>query len=141
MEDFYKVEYNGNLMKYHKVGIDANGTPKWASKSMLDCNQFEDWKIKDVSFDTWSWFNTFTEEYALNEIERVFLDLEEAAKLSKELYDKNFAPHSMYKVVRYFDNIFDRFETGALSKKDAYDKCNSMPRRYLYSYEIQQCKE
>ena len=136
MNEFYKVEWNGVLLKYHKIGVDKDNIPKWTSKNMMDCNQFEEWKIKEVSFNEWIGYSTFSEDYAINKIERSFINLEDAKKVSKELWNEHFAPNAKYRVVRYFDNIFDGYESDILSKRDAYERMESIPKRYLYSYEL-----
>lgn len=139
MEEFYKIEWNGVLFKYHKVGITEEGIPKWASKSLMDCNQVEDWKIKEVDFEEWLGYSTFSEDYAMKMNRFYSIDnFEEAKAESKRLWDEIIAPNALYKVAKYFDNIFDGWITEPMSKKLAKEKADGLNTgtRYLCSYEI-----
>ena len=74
----------------------------------------------------------------LQKSDQYYYDLEEAKKASLERYMKDVNPNGVYKVARYFDDIFECFVTDELSKKDAQIKCeelNSKPRAYV-SYSI-----
>lgn len=70
----------------------------------------------------------------LQKSDQYYYDLEEAKKASFERYNKEVNPTGIYKVARYFDDVFECFVTGELSKKDAQIKCNefnSKPRAYV----------
>jgi len=70
----------------------------------------------------------------LQESKEYYYDLEEAKKASLERFNKEVNPNGIYRVARYFDNVFECFVTDELSKKDAQIKCNefnSKPRAYV----------
>lgn len=154
MEKFYKLQFDGVLYEYHKIGYDKEGIPVWTDIVLTDCNQFESWKIKEVDFNIWikntmstaKYISkiTFSEEYA-KKIKGFYPadKFEEAKKCSKKLWDKIIAPDEKYKVVKYCDNVFDGYVSDkALSKKEAYDliykisedKSNYKSSLYLYSF-------
>lgn len=122
MKDFYVVTENGYLSKYHKVGSTPEGTPKWAEETLMDCTQFDEWKIKKVSFDNYLGVCSFSEDYAKT-IKGFYSakDFYKAKKYSKELWNKVCAPLSKWRVCKYFDDHFECYVSGALSKKNAYD--------------------
>lgn len=70
----------------------------------------------------------------LQKSNQYYYDLEEAKKASLERYNKEVNPNGIYRVARYFDDVFECFVTGELSKSDAQIKCdefNSKPRAYV----------
>lgn len=141
MDEFYVVTYDGLLNSYKKIGYE-NGVPKWNMDSMMDCNRYEEWKINETAPHESGWFSTFTYEYAKT-IDRFFEkeDFESAKILSKQLYDKHVAPTSKYKVARYFDDVFECYVTGELTKKEANEKKNLLNKedRCYVSYGIVKC--
>lgn len=139
MKSFYKVEYNGNLLKYYKVGHDCNNIPIWTSKSMMDCTVFEKWKIKNVDFNTYFGTSSFSEKYAKNISGFYPINkYKEARKCSKLLWNKIISPRGKYNVVRYFDDHFDKFMITNVSKIVAYrilESMNKIPSTF-YSYNV-----
>ena len=70
----------------------------------------------------------------LQKSNQYYYDFEEAKKTSLDRYMKEVNPNGIYKVARYFDDVFECFVTGELLKKDAQIKCNefnSKPRTYV----------
>ena len=66
MEEFYIVRYNGVLTHYKKIGYDEKNVPKWSFMSMMDCSEYEEWKIIEIKSDECKCksVSVFTEEYA-----------------------------------------------------------------------------
>lgn len=55
MKEFYMIEQNGTLLKYHQIFCDNNNVPIWAFKDVLNSNP----KIRDANFDYWLANNAF----------------------------------------------------------------------------------
>lgn len=135
----YRVLFNGYLEKLvlnSKAGKDY----VFSLIGLMDCNMFEDWKIKEDNNSTSKLFQTLSE----NSISKLYTDFEEAKKVSKERWDKEVAPNALYRVARYFDNIFDGYVTEPLSKRKAFAKLDDYRKknvRYLNSYDVVKVEE
>ena len=137
MEEFYKVEYYGNLLKYKKIDYQM-----WTSKSLIVGDKFDEWKLKDEKnqHSIYSGISSFSDEYARNIKGFYPADkFEDAKKKSKELWDKIVAPGKKYKVVRYFDDVLDScISQKPLSKKEAYDLATEYTEKtsnsHLYTF-------
>lgn len=81
----------------------------------------------------------YTSNVLRNEKEYLF-SLEKAINKSLENFYLNVCPHGAYKVALYFDDVFQYFITGNLSKKQAEVKRSELsakkPQGSLYSYSI-----
>ena len=55
MKEFYMIEQNGTLLKYHQIFCDNNNVPIWTFKDVLNSNP----KIRDANFDYWMANNAF----------------------------------------------------------------------------------
>lgn len=123
----YRVRYNGYLEKLvseSKAGkyfVFSVGSP-------MDCNIFEEWKIKEENVSRHG-YQTLTKE----SISELFSDFEEAKRVSKEKWDKDVAPNALYRVAYYFDDIFERYVTEPMTKKEAFAKADEL-RMKRYSY-------
>lgn len=102
--------------------------------NLMDCNGFEDWKIKESDNDniTSKLFQTLSED----SISELYTDFEEAKRISKERWEKEVDPNGLYRVAHYFDDMFDGYVTEPMSKKEAFDKSDEFnkKRRYLHYY-------
>ena len=127
---FWRVEYKGVLTQclISELKDDNKAIIKLAGLTDL---RNQEYKIKtEIEYWGSSTYGTDT----LQKSDQYYYDFEEAKKASFERYSKEVNPNGTYKVARYFDNIFECFVTGELSKKDAQIKCdefNSKPIAYV----------
>lgn len=127
---FWRVEYKGMLTQclISELKDDNNAIIRLAGLTDL---RNQEYKLKtEIEYWGSSTYGTDT----LQKSDQYYYDFEEAKKVSFERYNKEVNPNDKYKVARYFDDIFECFVTGELSKKDAQIKCdefNSKPRAYV----------
>lgn len=134
----YRVEYNGFLEKLvakSKMGKSFI----FEIYSLMDCNRFEEWKIKENSSEKFGCRLLTDKDDAM-----LYTDFEEAKKVSEERWDKEVAPNALYRVAYYFDDIFERYVTEPLSKRDAFAKLDDYRKknvRYLNGYDVVKVEE
>ena len=108
----------GDLLLWHRSYGNF-----WYQGSCLESTQDEEWKLKnDIdSFEECLGKCELTEDYIRSNM-KIFYeykDFDEAAKKSKELWDKFYKPLSLYRVAQYFDDIFECYVSEPMCKKDA----------------------
>lgn len=135
----YRVIFNGYL---EKLVSNAKSGKYYVFSiiSLMDCNGFEEWKIKENSNSTSNLFQTLSKD----SISKLYTDFEEAKKVSKERWDKEVAPNALYRVAYYFDDIFERYVTEPMSKREAFAKVGEYRqknKRYLDRYEAVKVEE
>jgi hypothetical protein len=130
---FWRVEYQGILSQYLIRNIHENGeaTFKIANLTDLRDNQY---KLKD-DVDYWC-SSTFGIDIIINKPTEFFTDFQKAKEHSLLRYDKEVNPNGKYRVARYFDDIFETYETGILDKKSALNKASELNKqsRHYVSY-------
>lgn len=128
----YKVLNNGFITKL-VCNTMMGDSYMFAAIKLMDCECFGDWKIKDSGR-----IEYYTTLQSLPQSDDYFTDFEKAKKVSKERYDNIVCPHGKYRVVRYFDDCFDRYETDLLSKREAYEQMDKFRKRKTcyYSYDV-----
>lgn len=131
---FYRVEYNGVITALKVIEEMPNGDKKMAcSKTALT-------RITELghSFvDEWTFepsgatqeFNPEKPEY----MDRFFLDLGTAKEKSLENFQKHYNPSAMYRVAKYFDDVFDGYVSQAMPKADALQKVKEFKGSALYT--------
>lgn len=135
----YRVVFNGYLEKLvsnSKAGKDY----VFSLIGLMDCNMFEEWKIKEDNNITSNLFQILSED----SISNLYTDFEEAKKVSKERWDKEVAPNALYRVAHYFDDMFEGYVTEPLSKRDAFAKLDDYRKknvRYLNNYDVVKVEE
>lgn len=119
------------------------GKNEWTEQSLLSSSQDDEWKMEDdISLDkNWLGRCELDDKY-IKSMKGFyeFDDFDKAAAESKKLWNEYFAPNASYRVVRYFDNYFDRYESEPLPKKEARkisDEMNSRNKRYANSFGIE----
>lgn len=131
---FWRVESYGALTQclIHEVKEDKRAVIKLAG---LTDFRNEGYKMKtEIEYWTSSTYGT----EVLQRSDQFYYDFDEAKKASFDRYMKEVNPNGIYKVARYFDDVFECFVTGELSKGEAQIKCNELnseTRGYL-SYGI-----
>lgn len=129
----YRVVFNGYLEKLVS-NAKAGKYYVFSLISLMDCNGFEEWKIKENNNDTRNVFQTLTKE----SISELFTDFDEAKRVSKGRWDKEVSPNSLYRVAYYFDDIFERYVTEPMSKREAFAKADELRKKkakYLDRYD------
>jgi len=127
---FWRVESYGALTQclIHELKEDNKAVIRLAGLTDL---RNQEYNLKtEVEYRGSSIYGTDV----LRKSNQYYYDLEEAKKASFERYNKEVNQTGMYKVARYFNDFFECFVTGELSKKDAQIKCNefnSKPRVYV----------
>lgn len=69
------------------------------------------------------------------------MNLDDAKAHSLARFEKEVNPNGVYRVARYFDDMFEQYVTENMSKKEAREKCNELnksPRHYVYYGIVQQ---
>lgn len=127
---FWRVESYGALTQclIHEIKEDNQAVIKLAGLTDL---RNQEYKLK-TEIKYWGSITCGTD--TLKNSNEYYYDLDEAKKASFARYTKEVNPNGKYKVARYFDNVFEYFVTGELSKKDAQIKCNefnSKPIAYV----------
>lgn len=133
---FYRVEYQGILTK-HEIIKFKNDEPVYQLTGLTDFKD-ESWKLKEKP-EAWATSNYSFDIVLDNKEGQYFESFEEAKTISKEKFEKEVNPNGDYRVARYFDDIFEAFVTGILSKKEARieaKKFNSAKPRHWVSYSI-----
>jgi hypothetical protein len=127
---FWRVESYGVLTQclIDEVKEDGQAVIKLAGLADLRNQEY------NLKTEIQYWGSSTYGTDALRKSEQYYYDLEEAKKASFDRYMKEVNPNCKYKVARYFDDVFECFVTGELSKNDAQIKCNefnSKPRAYV----------
>lgn len=112
---FYKVNRLGFLYKFVCNTI-MGGSYIFAAIKLMDCDGFSDWRIKDSGR-----IEYYNHLLSIPQSEDYFKDFEEAKIVSKKRWDNVVCPHGKYRVVRYLDGSFDRYETDLISKREAHE--------------------
>lgn len=127
---FWRVESYGVLTQCLIHEIKENNEAVIRLAGLTDLRNGE-YRLKtEIEYCGSSTYGTDT----LQKSDHYYYDLEEAKKASFDKYMKEVNPNGIYKVARYFDDVFECFVTIELSKKDAQIKCNkfnSKPRAYV----------
>lgn len=127
---FWRIESYGTLTQclIHELKEDNQAVIRLAVLTDL---RNQEYSLKtEIKYFGSSTYGTDT----LQKSEQYYYDLDEAKKASFDRYMKEVNPNGIYKVARYFDDVFECFVTGELSKKDAqikYNEFNSKPRAYV----------
>lgn len=128
----YRVSYNGYLEKLVSTS-KVRACFIFSLFNLMDCNTFEEWKIKNNN--SYPCYQVLSEEG----ISELFTDFEEAKRVSKERWDEVVAPNALYRVAYYFDDIFEKYVTEPLSKREAFEKADEFRKKrakYLYYYDV-----
>lgn len=138
----YRVGWDGHLAK-----VICNTRTRYGYKcvfeNLMNCTHIENWNIKTQGSikDLYqnSWYSIISE----NNFQDYYKDFEEAKKVSKERWDETYAPNALYRVVCYFDDVFDKYITEPIDKKTAYERACDLDSQAkpMYYYSIEKCKE
>ncbi len=133
-ESIYRVQYQGLITEMKLISINDNNVGVFKIRSLISIKD-DIWLEKPREF--WG-----TQTIPLNLFDfnggEYYEKYFDAKIKSKERFDKEVCPNGDYKVARYFDNVFETYVTGILSKKDAKEKAKEMngkPKHYIY-YDI-----
>lgn len=128
---FWRVGSYGSLTQCVIHEITENNEAVIKNSLLTDLSN-QEYRLNDVIK------HRFTSTYGaecLRDNNEYYYNLDEAKKASLERFNKEVNPDGKYRVARYFDDIFEKYETDALPKKEAQLKCNelnSRPRAYVY---------
>lgn len=136
--EFFRVEYYGALTKYTIIEIDEANC-KFSLTGLTDLSN-EEYKLKE---DPKPWASSsFNIDLIIeNKNGEYFMDLDRAKAHSLARFEKEVNPKGVYRVARYFDDMFEQYVTENMSKKEAREKCNELnksPRHYVYYGIVQQ---
>ena len=117
---FFRVEYCGVVTKCIIDGY-KNGNPVYNLIGLTNLKDYtyriDEFKIKDDHFKSTS--NYPIQTVLDNKEGQYFDNFKDAKKNSLERFEKEVNPNGDYRVARYFDDHFEAYVTGVLSKKDA----------------------
>lgn len=138
---FWRVGYQGVITQLEIYGINEKSEAVLRLITLTDLSN-EEYKLKDDPQPLGS--STYGSKYLReNKSNEYFFDLEEAKKISFERFETVVNPNGIYRIARYFDDVFEGYESEGgkvieLSKKEAKAKAqifNNRPRHYV-SYAI-----
>lgn len=139
---FYRVGYNGSLQEY-KIIEFKNDEPVYEIRGLLDLSN-EQYKIKTEATGKPKYKATsqFGIEVMIKNPNEWFENLDIAKKVSRKRWDIEVDPNGEYRVARCFDDVFEAFVTGILTKKEAYEKKESFNKeiRHYVSYRVYHLK-
>ena len=101
---YYKVSDNGVLYKMYSTG-KINDQYVFSEISMMACQPWEDWKVKDAEIDELCWYGQVYMDIPTLLSAGGTQDLEEAKKISQQRWTEVNKPHGMYRIARYFDVV------------------------------------
>jgi len=132
---FYRVEYQGRLSEY-KIIEFKNDKPVYKITQLTDIRNDVYKLIPEENRNSIGTSNFGLE--LIIEDKGFFKSIDDAKKKSLERFNKEVNPNGMYKVARYFDDVWEAYESKELSKTDAKSlarELNQKPRHYV-SYGI-----
>ena len=128
---FYRLNSQGRMHEYTIIGTD-NGECKYQSISLTsfkdDIYRFERGTVEGKLSFPISVVNEKTEEY--------YDSLEDAKEISMKRFNRQINPNGEYRVARYFDDHFECFVIGILTKKEARDKIDTFKNGHYVSYSV-----
>lgn len=138
--DFYQVLWNGELLRYHRVGESGNSV-YWTKKSMIDCGEFDEWKVKEVNFEEFKGAEEISYDCIANDMQNVFMeeDFQSAKDLSLELWNKYVNPNGTYRVVKFADDVLISTVAEGKKKAEAFSLAEQLEkenRNPIVSYEV-----
>lgn len=134
-QKYYRVQSYGALMEYEVSGF-KNGVPVYSIAGLTDLSN-ETYKFKDNPLNFGS--STFPLQTILSDNKNEwFSDINDAKKVSLERFTMEVNPNGIYRVARYFDDVFECYVTDEISKKEAKGKCDELNKRqrHYVSYSI-----
>lgn len=136
---FYRVEYYGVLSKLEIIGY-KNNVPIYRITPLSDLRN-DKWALieKPTPFST----SNYPLSIVLEKTEEYFDDFEKAKQKALDKFEKEVNPNGKYRVAKYFDDVFEKYVTDILTKKEATDKANELNSkpRYYVSYGIRTVKK
>jgi len=130
---FYRVSFNGSLREYKVVKFDKD-IPVYEINQMTNFRNDEYKLLENIKQSKYVYTSTFGIDVMEKEPDEWYSDIKKALKVSEDLFYKVINPHGKYRVAIYFDDVFDGWKTGILTKKEAYQKIkefNKIPRAYV----------
>lgn len=116
-EIWFQVNYRGGILPMMVIEEFNDGRKKfrYSDKSIAIVDELshsfvEDWEFKP---------GMFTSTFNPHESTDMFQDVEIAKAKSLELFEKNVNPNGIYRVAKYFDDVFDGYVTEPMSKAEA----------------------
>jgi len=129
----WRVEYPGILYQYKLIRISESG--KGVFKIDLIYGVGQDERVRTPPRDF-----TCTTELGIATLRKpeFHTDFEKADLRSQERFDKEVNPDGEYRVGRYFDDVWEAWETDRLPKKKAREVLSTLNKRkhYYVSYRL-----
>jgi hypothetical protein len=132
---FWRVEYYGVLSQYLIKDVLNNGNALFNISGLTDLRNGQYNLKEEIKYSSSS---TFGLDILLRSPDSYFTDLRLAKIASINRYDKEVNPNGNYRVARYFDDVFEAYDSGILNKKDAKEKASELNKRqrHYVSYGI-----
>lgn len=139
MERFYRVEYNGVILRHEKCQ-DEEG---YYGTSIMVRNDDDRWEI-DIDKPTFTIgrYCMGDETIRKNIADgKFFIDIEDAIEKSKPLWEKTFgSPDDLWEVIEIFDDVEIKVISKPMSKRLAKEEKSKYKNRYLVHYDIRKYK-
>lgn len=137
---FYRVQYQGLLTKLEIIEF-KNDNPVYALTSLVTIKD-DVWKFREdpKRHGTSNYPISIMQEKPLE----YFTVYEDAVQKSLDRFEKEVNPNGNYRVARYFDDMFEAYVTGVLTKKEAkiqVEMFNTSTPRHYVQYRIRVTNE
>ncbi len=129
----WRVGYNGPITPYKVLEVCENGDFVMGLLPPITKITDFDYAIIELSDKEYFGKSTFNPK-TCSSAHEFFDDLELAKDQSLVNFEKEVNPNASYRVARYFDDVFEAYETGPLSKRDAIERrkqLNATQRHYV----------
>ena len=138
MGRFYSVEWNGNILRWD-LSKNSEDEGKWYYQtSLMKRNEADEWILNPDEPTSMLGTINLSDRYISEKINegKFFIRLEDAIPLSKELWEKYYAPKSLWEVIEIFDNVEIKVKSKPLSRAEAKKELKKYKNRPYVSYDI-----
>lgn len=138
MERFYSVEWNGSIFRWDLIKNSKDKGKWYYQTSLMKRNEADEWILNPDEPTFVLGKINLSDRYILAKIDegKFFPLLEDAIPLSKELWEKYYAPKSLWEVIEIFDNVEIKVISKPLSRAEAKKELEKYKHRPYVSYEI-----
>lgn len=138
MERFYSVEWNGGIYRWDLIKNSKDEGKWYRQTSLMKRNEADEWILNPDEPTSVLGKINLSDNYVLEKMNegKFFPRLEDAIPLSKELWEKYYAPKSLWEVIEIFDDVEIKVISKPLSRAEAKRELRKYQNRPYVSYDI-----